>query len=81
MTHARAPQLHLISSTTVTNHADRWIEAKWDLDRAWRDQTKGAMRSALGLLEERKRALITAVVTGEFDVSTASTRAAAAVTG
>lgn len=35
---------------------------------------------AATLLQERKRALITAAVTGEFDVSTAGPRAAAAVT-
>lgn len=40
-----------------------------------------SLRMALALLQERKRALITAAVTGEFDVSSASTRAAGAVTG
>lgn len=40
-----------------------------------------AIRESVVLLEERKRALITAAVTGELDVSTASARAAAAVTG
>ena len=34
-----------------------------------------------GLLEERKRSLITAAVTGELDVSSASSRAADAVVG
>lgn len=36
---------------------------------------------SVALLAERKRALITAAVTGEFNVSTAGPRAAAAVTG
>lgn len=40
-----------------------------------------ALEQEMKLLEERRRALITAAVTGEFDVSTASPRAAAAVTG
>ena len=40
-----------------------------------------AIEGSLRSLEERKRALITAAVTGEFDVSSAGPRAAAAVTG
>jgi type I restriction enzyme, S subunit len=43
--------------------------------------SRAVLRRSIELLTERKRALITAAVTGEFDVSTASTRAAAAVTG
>jgi type I restriction enzyme, S subunit len=43
--------------------------------------SRAVLRRSIELLSERKRALITAAVTGEFDVSTASTRAAAAVTG
>lgn len=39
-----------------------------------------AARRGVDLLEERKRALITAAVAGEFEVSTAGPRAAAAVT-
>ncbi len=47
--------------------------------RAATEQDQAAAEQAtriVDLLEERKRALITACVTGEFDVSTASTRAA-----
>lgn len=40
----------------------------------------GSCALATRLLEERRRALITAAVTGEFDVSTAGPRAGAAVT-
>lgn len=39
-----------------------------------------SMQSQIGLLQERKRSLITAAVTGEFDVSSASGRALAGVT-
>jgi len=38
------------------------------------------LRKAVTLLQERKRSLITAAVTGEFDVNSASTRALAGVT-
>jgi type I restriction enzyme S subunit len=44
------------------------------------DRAECAFLKSTGLLVERKRALITAAVTGEFDVSTAGPRAAAAVT-
>lgn len=41
----------------------------------------GQLGESILMLEERKRALITAAVTGEFDVSTASKRAVDVVTG
>lgn len=44
------------------------------------DVAEGEFKKSVSLLQERKRALITAAVTGEFDVSTAGPRAAAAVT-
>ena len=40
----------------------------------------GSLQASVLLLDERKRALITAAVTGEFDVSSAGPRAAGAVT-
>lgn len=43
--------------------------------QAWRHDAGTTTVRLRRLLEERKRALITACVTGEFDVSTASTRA------
>lgn len=43
--------------------------------RVWREDADTAAVRLRQLLEERKRALITACVTGEFDVSTASSRA------
>ncbi len=52
--------------------------------RLTREQGVSAARllaRGIDLMEERKRALITACVTGEFDVSSASTRAADAVIG
>jgi len=44
------------------------------------EQLRSSISASERLLEERKRALITAAVTGELDVSTAGSRAAAAVT-
>lgn len=41
------------------------------------DQAIVEMRTQIDLLHERKRSLITAAVTGEFDVSTASGRGVA----
>jgi len=48
-------------------------------DDIWFDTSsaQGALRDSLKLLGERKRALITAAVTGEFDVTTASGRGVA----
>jgi type I restriction enzyme S subunit len=44
-------------------------------------QLRAAVSRQIGLLEERKRSLITAAVTGELDESSASPRAARAVVG
>jgi type I restriction enzyme, S subunit len=49
--------------------------------RASRGEVLAAVTESRRLLQERKAALITAAVTGEFDVTTAGPRAAAAVTG
>ena len=48
------------------------------LDRSWRaaKQLEGKLTASQDLLGERGRSLITAAVTGEFDVTTASPRAA-----
>ena len=63
---------------------------EWEMHRVgqrWQDSRYRSMQvldntgTQRALLEERKRALITAAVTGEFDVSSAGPRAAAAVTG
>ncbi len=43
--------------------------------QTWRQAAEESSAQLLSLLDERKRALITACVTGEFDVSTASERA------
>lgn len=45
------------------------------------DELAGRNSRSVTLLQERKRSLITAAVTGEFDVSTASTRAARVAVG
>jgi type I restriction enzyme, S subunit len=63
----------LDSQDRLVSEARQIEQSHRELAARFRDQTR--------LLTERKRALITAAVTGEFDVSTASTRAAAAVTG
>jgi type I restriction enzyme S subunit len=42
---------------------------------AAREEVRSVAQALVALLEERKRSLITACVTGEFDVSTASARA------
>jgi type I restriction enzyme, S subunit len=44
-------------------------------------EATSALDRSRALFQERKAALITAAVTGEFDVTTAGPRAAAAVTG
>lgn len=55
--------------------AERAAEVELESDRHLR-----LMNGSISLLQERKRSLITAAVTGEFDVSSASTRALAGVT-
>lgn len=45
--------------------------------RGWTNEVVSEMRAQTELLRERKRSLITAAVTGEFDVSTASGRGVA----
>ncbi len=50
------------------------VEALQESQREW-EEVGARMPS---LIEERKRALITACMTGEFDVSTASSRAGGA---
>ncbi|MDP9434830.1 MAG: restriction endonuclease subunit S [Actinomycetota bacterium] len=57
---------------------ERAVEAVQRVQQETRD-LRAEVGKLIELLEERKRALITACVTGEFDISTASSRAADAV--
>jgi type I restriction enzyme S subunit len=54
---------------------ERAVEAVQRVQQETRD-LRAEVGKLIELLEERKRALITACVTGEFDISTASSRAA-----
>ena len=58
----------------------RWVDAL-DAEQERRVHLVAAVWRSVGLLEERKRSLITAAVTGELDVSSASLRASEAVVG
>ncbi len=53
----------------------RFEAAYWDM-REQASRIDQSLQRSLDLLQERKRSLITAAVTGEFDVSSASSRAA-----
>ena len=59
----------------VLNDSARLLEA-FSAVETWRHAAEDNSARLLRVLEERKRALITACVTGEFDVATASDRAA-----
>ncbi|RZE99503.1 hypothetical protein C0L86_11845 [Streptomyces sp. SCA2-2] len=52
----------------------RVIVKRWGKARNEKDRTANLLTRQLGLLTERRQALITAAVTGQFDVSTASGR-------
>ncbi|WP_157839998.1 hypothetical protein [Streptomyces megasporus] len=52
----------------------RKISAHLTAMRAWSEEVRQALERQLQLLAERRQALITAAVTGQFDVSTASGR-------
>lgn len=52
------------------------VTDRLDAERELQQQTGRELARLASLLEERKRALITACVTGEFDVTAASDRAA-----
>lgn len=52
----------------------------WARSRDVHASTTSSLRRSIELLEERKRALITAAVTGEFDVASASVRASEVAT-
>jgi type I restriction enzyme, S subunit len=67
------PRADVAEMKEVGESSQRSMQNQQALDRAW--------ERSLQLLKERKAALITAAVTGEFDVTTAGPRAAAAVTG
>jgi type I restriction enzyme, S subunit len=66
------PRADVAEMKEVGESSQRSMQNQQALDRAW--------ERSLQLLKERKAALITAAVTGEFDVTTAGPRAAAAVT-
>jgi Restriction endonuclease S subunits len=55
----------------------RRIAESWSVERRSTIELCDEMRSEIALLQERKRSLITAAVTGEFDVATASGRGVA----
>ncbi|MFD9280844.1 restriction endonuclease subunit S [Streptomyces mirabilis] len=67
---------NLLSLRIPNFDLQRQDEATASLDAAhdWFVRAVTAMRSQLALLTERRQALITAAVTGQFDVSTASER-------
>lgn len=65
------PQVDVARQVSALRVLDADLAAGLSLQRA--------QEGALSLLEERKRSLITAAVTGELDVSTGSSRAAEAV--
>lgn len=67
----RIPDLALEDQVASARRAEQEWKAREDL--------RTAINAQAQFLTERKRALITAAVTGEFDVSTAGPRAAAAV--
>lgn len=67
------PKREVVEQRQIAFEIDARLETSLGADRHMNEQAS--------LLEERKRALITAAVTGELDVTTASTRAATAVTG
>ena len=67
------PSRALAEQQAIVTHVDETLRTSNQLDRLFVHQRE--------LLEERKRALITAAVMGDFDVSSAGSRAAAAVTG
>jgi type I restriction enzyme, S subunit len=55
------------------------VSLRLKAEQTWREDALKAIASSRRLLEERKRALITAAITGEFDVSSAGPRAVTAV--
>ena len=60
--------------THLTLEEQDAVAARLDQAHDWLVRVGGAMRQQLALLRERRQALITAAVTGQFDVSTASGR-------
>ena len=60
--------------THLTLEEQDAVAARLDQAHYWLVREGGAMRQQLALLRERRQALITAAVTGQFDVSTASGR-------
>ncbi|MGW7660516.1 restriction endonuclease subunit S [Streptomyces sp. NPDC054756] len=66
--------LHKQLVPLVPRNLQRHVSRQADELAAWKNATHGRIDRAQMLLNERRRALITAAVTGQFDVSTASGR-------
>ena len=79
--HLSGPQIGDYQISLPDLNEQRQIARKLDDAHIAQSRSIETLTASIGLLWERKSALITAAVTGEFDVSSAGPRAAAAVTG
>ena len=74
MVKLRGEDIGNVSIPAAPTPARRMLAAEAATTMADSDAAVAAIQDMRTLLQERKRALITAAVTGEFDVSTASGR-------